>query len=437
MPRSAYQFESCGIHFGVQKSRVTGDQRSFTSSAFVAGNLQFVYKNCAQLKSADEQNELNDVLFSHCLHPNSGIAFELLFSVIAHQPDDFVCPICTFAPVVPRMTYCGHIFCADCIERHALSAPTMCPVCYEPLDGTLFVRADVRLHPKQETYKFCRVIRSRSNCVCFLPSSASCGFLPSASSENAKFCRFMLADPEYAKKLVETERADIRTQIEVYREYNDEAKNAMLEIVMEAVDGEEIISEMGPRFALMPKKTGDYGVFYQEASGRLMFLDPLSNKMLKAQFGAIAEAPDSIEFVPLKETGFTVDQRFRKRFPLLGHLPTGADVRMVLADLSGIVTPDVLSAFAEELEIRTRPDDDDVEEDVEEVKWTPEDFPDLTPSAPTRQSSCSSQKSTAWTSVKVEPKRSLSLSNEEEFPVLSAPAPQAAKKPSPWTALKL
>ena len=243
----------------------------------------------------------------------------------------------------------------------------------------------------------------------------------------------MLADVDYAKKLIDLEKSAIRTQIQVYKEYPDEIKNQTLEAVKESVDNEEVDSETGPRF-LLSRNASELGVFYQEANGRLIFLDPLSTKMLRAHFTSIADAPDVLEFPVLKENGFVVDQRFRKWMPLLGHLPTGADVRLVLGDLSGIVSQDVLSTFAEALEAKTKPDDDDMgNEEEEEVRFTDEDFPELVSSAvkkPTRSSSSPS----AWAAVQLtSPSGS---STAEDFPALTQTSPRPIRKPSAWASFK-
>ena len=50
LPKSSYKFHSNKIQFSPQRSRVVGKMRPISSSAFVAGNFLFVYKNCSQLQ---------------------------------------------------------------------------------------------------------------------------------------------------------------------------------------------------------------------------------------------------------------------------------------------------------------------------------------------------------------------------------------------------
>lgn len=429
IPGSAYRFEKCDIDFSPQRSRAKGQMRPVTSSAFVAGNLQFVYKNCQQLSSVKDQNLLNDVLFSHCVHPNSGVEFELLFSVIAHQPDDFICPICMFEPVAPRMTHCGHIFCNDCIQAHlTINEPATCPICYKPLNKAVLVRTDLRMHPHTDHCCFKKIKRNRNNCVCFPVEAEEMAQLPTVSSPSAAFSRFTMADKTYIERLIESEKRDIAQQIETYKEYEDQRKNQMLEIVRESLETESHAFEASPHFDLLSNPNPkDFGYFYQDELGRLMFLDPLSNRMLKTHFNSIEEGPDVLEFKKLKQTYFTVDQKFRRRFPLLGHLPAGADVQMVLADLSDIVSKDVLDAFSQHLERRLKTDDDDEEPEPEPEKLSESDFPELSqpaevPSAPQKPRRTVS----AWEGITAAP--APALSSEEAFPRLGGPAKPAKKK---------
>lgn len=507
LPKSAYKFHSNEIHFAPQRSRVTGLMRPFSSSAFVAGNFLFVYKNCSQLQifakslglttkqentkeiyelenkeaeglikdsESDQsgnilaeklQNELNDTLFSHCIHPNSGANFSLVFSVIVHQPDDFICPICLFRPVAPRVTHCGHIFCADCITQHiSMCDDPFCPVCYKKLffdknqDSIQLIRADLRLYPKigsifncnntnsnssesQSNQKmelhflFKKIKRNHKNCVCFLEDDTNALYLPKASQQSAPYCHFMLADNKYAKTLLEKEKKDLLNQIDIFKEYNDELKSSFIKEIYESVCKEvkiEITEDDGPSFFLQESKPNDYFHFYQDSGGRLVFLDPLCMKMLSLQFGSIIQAPNQIEVDALKLTTISVDQHFRDRHRSLGHLPAGADITFVLADLKKIVSDDIYSLFSEKIEKRIKIDDDDLNS-FENEPLTEADFPAMFTQKQSNNTR-TSQKG-GWASIKIDSspasqeKSKHTLSLDDDFPTFGSAFP---KKKSSW-----
>ncbi|OHT03662.1 hypothetical protein TRFO_28843 [Tritrichomonas foetus] len=477
VPKAAYFFHSYIANFKHQRSRVTSQMRPISSSAFVAGNFMFVYKSTSQLQSIpepiqnplntdnpennpktmladDSLNELNDVLYSHSMHPNSGAEFPLLFSVISHQPEDYVCPICLFKPVAPRITHCGHIFCADCITEHmSMCEEPLCPICYKKLMGHPLIRTDLRLYPSITSsgshFLFQKVIRNHNNCVCFRSDDQNTINLPTASSPSAPFCHFLLADNQYISKLVETEKKDLLDQLRIFHEeYNDELKSSFIQEILDQVSSETIPDLHGLSFVLEEFKENDLFRFYQDSCGRLIYLDPLTIKMLVMQFGSIANAPDTLEVDSLKISTFSVDQHFRDRHRSLGHLPAGADVSLVLADLSKIVSEEVLSAFAKQIEKRVKIEEDEELPEEETEILTEADFPSIfqnTSSNATTTTTMNSQggnsnpaqrqhsqpaSSSAWAKIKVEePKMTKKPSLDEDFPSFGS---AFTKKKTAW-----
>lgn len=502
LPKSSYKFHSNKIQFSPQRSRVVGKMRPISSSAFVAGNFLFVYKNCSQLQNSssspkqtlidqekketveikeeenkpktennqiktdnDEfttvipaeklQNELNDVLFSHCIHPNSGAEFSLLFSVIVHQPEDYICPICLYTPVAPRVTHCGHIFCADCIAQHiSMCDQPFCPVCYENLfsnnmESIQLVRTDLRLYPKIKTFLnsnsnsnntestesthflFQKIKRSRKNCVCFQEDEQNSLYLPKASQRSSQYCHFMLADNAYSKALLEKEKKDLQNQIDIFKEYKDELKLSFINEIYEGVINEKVPDDDGPLFFLQESKPNEFYHFYQDSYGRLVFLDQMSVKMLSMQFGSVIEAPNQIEVDALKLSTISVDQRFRDRYHSLGHLPAGADVTFVLADLKKIVSDDILSAFSEQIEQRLKVDDDEIDS-PENEPLTEADFPAIFAQKQTNDTQPKEAKKGGWANIKIEsqpPPQKNKLTLDDDFPSFSSAFP---KKKSAW-----
>ena len=93
-----------------------------------------------------------------------------------------------------------------------------------------------------------------------------------------------------------------------------------------------------------PPSTSAY-YYYQAASGQPIFLHPLDIKILSAHFGAYAAFPDSIVVRVDTATEGSVDADLRRRCKHLSHIPEGADVVFVEADLEGVVGAEGLRAF--------------------------------------------------------------------------------------------
>ncbi|KAI0652306.1 hypothetical protein C8Q79DRAFT_1005515 [Trametes meyenii] len=100
-----------------------------------------------------------------------------------------------------------------------------------------------------------------------------------------------------------------------------------------------------------PPSTSTY-YFYQAASGMPIFLHPLDIKILLSHFSSYAAFPDAITIKVESYTESTVNEDLRKRCKYLGHLPEGADVVFVEADLDAVVGPDGLRPFEGALKLR-------------------------------------------------------------------------------------
>jgi hypothetical protein len=93
-----------------------------------------------------------------------------------------------------------------------------------------------------------------------------------------------------------------------------------------------------------PPPTSAY-YFYQAASRVPIFLHPLDIKVLSSHFGAYAAFPDSIVVRVEAASKGSVDADLRRRCKYLSHIPEGADVVFVEADLKGVVGAEGLRAF--------------------------------------------------------------------------------------------
>ncbi|KAF7302558.1 RING finger domain protein [Mycena chlorophos] len=100
-----------------------------------------------------------------------------------------------------------------------------------------------------------------------------------------------------------------------------------------------------------PPSTSTY-YYYQAASGLPIFLHPLDIKILLAHFSSYAAFPDTITIRVDASGEGTVNDDLRKRCKYLAHMPEGADVVFVEADLLGVVGEAGLKNFEGPLKMR-------------------------------------------------------------------------------------
>lgn len=83
-----------------------------------------------------------------------------------------------------------------------------------------------------------------------------------------------------------------------------------------------------------------------------IFLHPLDIRILVSHFSSYAAFPDSITVRVESYAETTVNEDLRKRCKYLAHLPEGADVVFVEADLEGVVGVEGLKPFEASLKMR-------------------------------------------------------------------------------------
>ncbi|KAG9314162.1 hypothetical protein JVU11DRAFT_4948 [Chiua virens] len=101
-----------------------------------------------------------------------------------------------------------------------------------------------------------------------------------------------------------------------------------------------------------PPSTQTY-YYYQAASGLPVFLHPLDIKILFSHFNSYASFPDEITVRVESAAEGTVNDDLRKRCKYLAHMPEGADVVFIEANLEDVVGPDGLKNFEGALKLRT------------------------------------------------------------------------------------
>lgn len=101
-----------------------------------------------------------------------------------------------------------------------------------------------------------------------------------------------------------------------------------------------------------PPSTSTY-YYYQAASGLPLFLHPLDIRILLSHFHSYSAFPDTITVRVESVAEGTVNDDLRKRCKYLAHMPEGADVVFIEADLEAVVGPESLKNFEGPLKTRT------------------------------------------------------------------------------------
>ncbi|KAJ7597307.1 hypothetical protein C8J56DRAFT_919720 [Mycena floridula] len=101
-----------------------------------------------------------------------------------------------------------------------------------------------------------------------------------------------------------------------------------------------------------PPSTSTY-YYYQASSGLPIFLHPLDINILRSRFNSYSAFPDTIAIRVEACSEGSVNDDLRKRCKYLAHMPEGADVVFIEADLADVVGKEGLKNFEGALRQRT------------------------------------------------------------------------------------
>jgi len=298
-------------------------------------------------------NDLNDVLYSHCIYPDTGIQWDLLYAVIAHVNEDFVCPICLFPPVAPRFTPCGHIMCADCFHLLLYKEESpKCPICLESLLSYESIRAIICYHDKSPV-RFVKVVRNNSYCI-LNPNNQFSNTLRKSSDPYHRLNRFSICDEKFVSDIISQESDAILTQKCIYSEEVCNEKQECLNRVLKEVQNETNTPDSSVFFLFNESESDQSSTFFVPEDGRLIFIDPLSLKMLESEYGNINRYPNTFEAPVISSSSITIDDSNRHFRPEFAHLPSGAEVQVSFLDLSKVVSNRVLNSYKNQISSRTK-----------------------------------------------------------------------------------
>lgn len=89
------------------------------------------------------------------------------------------------------------------------------------------------------------------------------------------------------------------------------------------------------------------------------YLAPLDIRILKSAFGSFNLFPPAL--LPRIEhisNGHVINNELRKRIKYLSHLPQGCEIKFLECDWTGLIGPDILDKFSNEIQIRRKKNDD-------------------------------------------------------------------------------
>jgi len=237
--------------------------------------------------------------------------------------DAVACPICLEdAARVPVMTRCGHCFCAACIVRHCSGDAVRskrCPCCAAPL-GVRDLRPAFLQAPASELVLLARPRSARRACV----EGAVSSNLPVSSDRCDLLSKLTEATPAAAASAMRAFRAALAAASDAA---NDELERRDVAAAVAWLGNMEPAASPSPPLAA--EGDGKIYRFYGRRDGSLVFLHPLSLKLLTAAVGCVDDLPRALAVKVAHTERFEQSPTTRKRFPWLAHVALGSDITLL------------------------------------------------------------------------------------------------------------
>jgi uncharacterized membrane protein YgcG len=306
------------------------------------------------------------------------------------------CPICLSPPVAPRMARCGHMFCLPCLIRFAHSASDdettlrkelrakKCPLCDEHfrLTDTRPVRFYHGMEnplPKPGEDVVLRLMQREHGLVLALPSESGGADVDGLdapwhyAANVLDYARVMKGTDSYMLAQHDDEMAALEEQAAADEAMFGPEEAEYVQRAMRAVEAAKA------RIAAEPRTVADYTSsskgkhragsttggggggsagapppYYFYMAPPHLYLAPLDIRILKTAFGGFSSFPATL--LPRVEhiSSKTMDETLRRRTKYLSHIPLGCVVSFLECDWADIVPPEVLQAFAPDLDRRRK-----------------------------------------------------------------------------------
>lgn len=112
----------------------------------------------------------------HLYETDQLVDWDEIEQIVLQTPVPYNCPICLDAPMAPKMTKCGHIYCWSCINRYlgmAQKGWRKCPICFDSVSTKHLKSTSIELVPEYhegDSIKF-TLMRRHKDCTVALPSA--------------------------------------------------------------------------------------------------------------------------------------------------------------------------------------------------------------------------------------------------------------------------
>lgn len=306
------------------------------------------------------------------------VPWEAVEIVFMEQAGD--CPICLHPFRCPIVTPCGHAFDHACMlqhQRHSAdpAGHAKCPLCSSPVfpaDLRPCSFRDVEILEVGLPYAMRLLSREKGSMLPNAQAGIRRSQIPKDVSLATPFySRLAFGDERYLLKLINNSINNLREALQ-----EDPGLAALIDPALSALktrknvvrarrsasereharNGEASNQTNSRHINLGTESSGTDGnlwYFYQARDAQNVFLHPLNHRCLSTEFNAdFANADHNIEGKVIQIERFTMNEKLRKRYKFLGHLPEGCEFSFVELDLSPILSPSTLASHKTELRER-------------------------------------------------------------------------------------
>lgn len=356
--------------------------------AFMLQNFQFILR--FDLLSAKASQGLPQGLrrLLECLRSSDSlIPWEAVHSVVLRgSMDEFQCPICLDAPIAPRITECGHVYCLPCMLQYLHvqklhNQDRTCPVCHN-LVATFTLRPCVFLPVRTlvvgQASRFDLFMREPTSSILRryddphledrrikLATSTGGGIeeevrLPFFMEPCAVHCRYVLSTPDYNANHRYLDAADISRRLRELEDYVKPLSEAdamqerfLLDSLNEVTKDHQRLAQSLTRVSppLAPRPHDPKGQeklleVYAAGEGQPYYLHMLSVKMLRHDAALRGTPMPETVLGRIEEiTSFQQDEETRRIYKAFAHVPLHGTVKLCMLDLTDTVLPATLEAF--------------------------------------------------------------------------------------------
>lgn len=280
------------------------------------------------------------------LSPQEPIPWSMVDVVILSSPP--VCPICLYEPKpLCRMTTCGHVFHETCLRRyyeHAGTERVKCPICSAKIT-LMDMKRCIMLEMKEpvvgELFTL-RLIRAEKGGgqVIAMGEEEETG----VRNVEHMYARVGAADVEWLKDEVGKEVVEVMN-------INGQEEISIQEACLNGLQDE--LEMLQARDVVKTDKNAqakDHWWFYQAGDTGMVFLHPVNHKCIAHEVeGRWEQASQQLEAKVVEIESYRMDNKLRKKYRFLEHLPNGCAFQFVELDLSHLLKPSTLETRQGEL----------------------------------------------------------------------------------------